>query len=96
MDDACLVIDPRRPGVLEDTSLACAHSEASVRKFRLYAPGRYNQVLSRVARYARAQLVKGLRTRFCRVAATRARTPRLQFIARNWILADPLNAYSHC
>src|SRR5690554_4045084 len=48
---------------------------------------------SRAARYARAQLVKGLRTRFRRVAATRARMPWLRFIVRNWILADPLNAY---
>src|SRR5690554_5954501 len=48
---------------------------------------------SRAARYARDQLVKGLRTRFRRVAATRARMPWLRFIVRNWILADPLNAY---
>src|SRR5690554_7562772 len=48
---------------------------------------------SRAARYARAQLVKRLRTRFRRVAATRARMPRLRFIVPNWILVDPLNAY---
>src|SRR5690554_213098 len=48
---------------------------------------------SRAARYARAQLVKGLRTRFRRVAATRARMPWLRLIVRNWILVDPLNAY---
>src|SRR5690554_196811 len=39
------------------------------------------------------QLVKGLRTHFRRVVATRARMPWLRFIMRNWFLADPLNPY---